>query len=290
MDKKQLIESLIKDLCENKSLSEVFLKLQTIVFLLKNEKITKWFDNENNGYKSEDNLPEYRILPALLNATIIQNRGWGNSLYYEKFLLPFDIIDKKYVEYLNKVKIYDSISNFSNSMSRKGVYCKPLPIATANFCKLEENCYIQKIWQEIPINYFEEMISKIKSKLLQFLLEINENLNLNISFTEMENKEKIERAFNQNITNNIFGNNNNVSTGQNVEQTINQSFVDYEKLKEYGVEEQDIAELKIIEKEPDKNTLKNKMLSWLEKVSAAVAARGLYDNIPAIIECVKVLI
>jgi hypothetical protein len=38
----------------------------------------------------------------------------------------------------------------------------------------------------------------------------------------MENKEKIERAFNRNITNNIYGNNNSIATGQNVEQNINQ--------------------------------------------------------------------
>lgn len=75
-----------------------------------------------------------------------------------------------------------------------------------------------------------------------------------------------------------------------MKQNINQSFVDYEKLKEYGVEEQPIAELKIIEKEADKNTLREKALSWFSKVSAAIAARGLYDNIPVIMECVKGLI
>lgn len=33
--------------------------------------------------------------------------------------------------------------------------------------------------------------------------------------------------------------------------------------------------------------LKEKILSWISKVSAAVAARGQYDNIPAIMECAK---
>ena len=85
-----------------------------------------------------------------------------------------------------------------------------------------------------------------------------------------------------------FSNNKgNIAIGENIEQHNNQWNIDYEKLKEYGVEEQYITELKSIEKEPDKNVLKDKIFSWLGKVSAAVAARGLYDNFPAIMECVK---
>ena len=85
-----------------------------------------------------------------------------------------------------------------------------------------------------------------------------------------------------------FSNNKgNIAIGENIEQHNNQWNIDYEKLKEYGVEEQYIAELKSIEKEADKNALKDKIFSWLGKVSAAVAARGLYDNFPAIMEYVK---
>lgn len=39
MDTRQLIESLIKDLCENKSLPDMFLKLQIVVYLLKMDKL-----------------------------------------------------------------------------------------------------------------------------------------------------------------------------------------------------------------------------------------------------------
>jgi shikimate kinase len=68
------------------------------------------------------------------------------------------------------------------------------------------------------------MMEQIKSCLLQFLLEINDNLNLNLSFTDMENKEKIEKAVIQNIYAGIVAtgnnavvstNNSNVIGGQN---------------------------------------------------------------------------
>jgi len=297
MDSKQLIESLIKDLYENKPLSDVFLKLQVIVYLLKNEQLTEWFNNESNGYDEDKILPEYRILPVLYFAQVEQDRGFGNSLMHNNYNLPIDLIkDKGIQNIISKLEYRDSVSNITNLISNQNEGTIPIAVpnttmAISLFSKgLQSNCYIHAIWREIPKNAVQNIISQIKSKLLQFLLEINENLNLNISFTEMENKEKIEKAFNQNITNHIYGNNNNIASGQNVEQNINQSFVDYEKLKEYGVEEQYIEELKIIEKEIDKNVLKNKVFSWLGKVSAAITARGLYDNFPAIMECVKGII
>jgi len=296
MDTKQLIESLIKDLYETKPLTDVFLKLQVIVFLLKNEQLTEWFNNENNGYDEDKGLPEYRILPVLYYARIVQDRGFG-ALIYDNHNLPIDLIkDKETQNSISDFKYRGPVSDITNLISNNNE--ETIPIAVPNTTRiislfsqqLQGDCAIHSIWREIPKNAVQNIIAQIKSKLLQFLLEINDNLNLNISFTEMENKEKIEKALNQNITNNIFGNNNNVASGQNVEQNIHQSFVDYEKLKEYGVEEQHIAELKIIEKESNKGTLREKALSWFSKVSAAIAARGLYDKIPAIMECVKNLI
>jgi hypothetical protein len=297
MNTKQLIESLIKDLYENKSLSDVFLKLQVIVYLLKNEQLTEWFNNENNGYDVGKILPQYRILPVLFYAQVEQDRGFNGSLMYNNYNLPIDLIEDKEIQNIMSIFEYrESISNITDLISNKedGTISMAVPATTTTISlfqrRLQSNCYIHRIWREIPKNAVQNIISQIKSKLLQFLLEINESLNLNISFTEMENKEKIEKAFNQNITNNIYGNNNNVAAGQNVEQNINQNFVDYEKLKEYGVEEQHIEELKIIEKEPNKKILKDNALSWFSKVSAAIAARGLYDSIPAIMECMKSLI
>jgi hypothetical protein len=296
MDTKQLIESLIKDLYENKSISDVFLKLQVIVYLLKNKQLEEWFNNENNGYDKDKILPRYRILPVLYCAQIEQDRGFNGSLIYDNFNLPIDLIEDKEIQnIMSNFEYRNPISNIIDLISNKdeGTISIAVPnttIAISLFSKrLQSNCYIHRIWREIPKNAVQNIISQIKSKLLQFLLEINDNLNLNISFTEMENKEKIENAFNQNITNNIYGNNNNVTTGHSIKQKINQSFIDYEKLEKYGVEKHHITELKTIEKETNNTTRKEKVLNWFSSVSSAVAARGLYDNIPAIMECVRSL-
>jgi hypothetical protein len=298
MNIKELIESLIKDLYENKSLSDVFLKLQAIVFRLKNEQLTEWFNNENNGYSNDSQLPSYRILPARYRANLIQDRGLG-VLMRNQQNLPIELIkDEKIREKFANLELQHAISEINNFVIDRdkkdvvitftGAYMGRLKSLFSK--SLANDWHIDDLWIEVPSHSVQNIISQVKSKLLQFLLEINENLNLDISFTEMENKEKIEKAFSQNITTNVYGNNNNVAAGQNVTQNINQSPVDYEKLKGYGVEEQYLTALKIIEKEADKNILKDRVLRWFSSVSTAVAARGLYENIPAIMECVRSLI
>jgi shikimate kinase len=64
------------------------------------------------------------------------------------------------------------------------------------------------------------MMEQIKSCLLQFLLEISDNLNLNISFTDMENKEKIEKAVTQNIYAGIVATGNNAVVSTNSSNVI----------------------------------------------------------------------
>lgn len=87
----------------------------------------------------------------------------------------------------------------------------------------------------------------------------------------------------------IDGNNNTVINPDTKQ--IGEGFkIDFAELLEYGVEQQQIDGLKNIEKKRDKKTVKNEVLKWFTSVSASVAARGLYDNIPKIYECIKNLI
>jgi len=64
------------------------------------------------------------------------------------------------------------------------------------------------------------------------------------------------------------------------------------ELKEYGVEEVEINELNEIIKQTskDKPTMTGKVLKWLGSVSASVAAKGLYDNLPMLTDFVHKII
>ena len=65
--------------------------------------------------------------------------------------------------------------------------------------------------------------------------------------------------------------------------------IDYEKLKEYAVEQHYIDELKTIVQESDENLLKEKTQIWFADVSASIVNQSMYENIGKIFETIKPL-
>lgn len=51
---KSLVDSVISDLTENKSIESILLKTQTISHYLKDEEFTAWIKHEMNGYGDDD--------------------------------------------------------------------------------------------------------------------------------------------------------------------------------------------------------------------------------------------
>lgn len=65
-----------------------------------------------------------------------------------------------------------------------------------------------------------------------------------------------------------------------------------EELKSYCIEDAEINELNEIiqENSGDKNSLKSKVLKWVGNVTSSMVAKGLYDNIPKVIEFIGKII
>ena len=64
MNAKKLIEEVLLDLGNNKSLKDVSTKIQIIVRLLSDDKLKEWYNNEFiSGYKGKE-YPDYRITQA----------------------------------------------------------------------------------------------------------------------------------------------------------------------------------------------------------------------------------
>jgi len=144
------------------------------------------------------------------------------------------------------------------------------------------------VGQEFNKLQLKNIIDMTKQKLIDTLLQLNQEFpDLNNALKM--NKEDTEKVQNI-ITNNIYGSNNpiNLATGRNIEQkdfTFNSS-VNYSELEKFGVEKEQIEELKlIIEKNKnDSQSLKAKAITWLGTVLSSVATKGLTEHIPAITE------
>ena len=237
MDLKKTIEGIIEDLVnDNKNISTIFLKLQVVVHILKNENLKNWVDYELHGYPDKRNLPEYRIIPGVVYGDMEQHRGFQGSYRISNFILPTSHIkDDDLLDILRTFRCKDSISKIEEIANNDE---QEINVTLPDFCipylqrGLETNCYLNQISQHIQKFDLKNIVDQVKSSLLQFLLEINDELNLDIEFTAMENKEKIEKAINNTIyagvvatgeNATINANESNIVGGQNNSVTINET-------------------------------------------------------------------
>ena len=285
-----MIKELITELAYDKiTLSQALTRAKLIAYKIDNEDFRLWIDNELNGYSGHNLLPSYRVISCELQAVM-------NIPFEGLRTMPMDAtsLDKMFEDgfSLYKMDVVQSISTLEESIQKADGITgyENLPQGLVQkFREITNEPQLVEIHRVMQFSQLNHILNLTKQKLIDTLLKLDKefpNLINDYAMTK-ENLEKVQNI----ITNNIYGSGNNVASGNNVEQNITKkNLIDYEKLQEFGVEEQHIEELKTIEKEPNKKILKERALSWFSKVSAAVAARGLYENIPAIMECVKSII
>ncbi len=222
MDLKKAIEGIIEDLVDgNKNISTIFLKLQVIVHILKNENLKSWVEYELHGYPDKRSLPKYRIIPGVVYGDLEQHRGLQGSYRISNFILPTSHIkDDDLLDILRQFRCTYSISLIEEIANNNE---HEIQVTLPDFCipylqkGLEKNCYLNQISQQIQKFDLKNIVDQVKSSLLQFLLEINDELNLDIEFTAMENKEKIQKAINNTIYAGV------VATGDNATINANES-------------------------------------------------------------------
>ena len=294
-----MIKQLIKDLAfDSISLSQGLTRTKLIENKIKNNVLKNWLKKELEGYEFEDDfLPPYRKIWSTINLTA--EFPFGRT---QKFpvTLPDDY-SEKVKDTINNHRIVEPISiveqQIENVEGVKGYIHLPAQMVEmlAELYKEQIAQYrgvIRSASRQVGKVQYQNVLEQTKQKLLDTLMELNDQFpNLLDDYTmSKENSEKVQNI----ITTNIYGNNNptNIASGVNVEQnnTVSISIEDEKKLSDLGVEIEDITELKEIISTTEKTSLGSKITGWLGKVSASVAAKGLYENIPAITEFAQNLI
>lgn len=67
---KNLVDRIIQDLGEDKPIKGILLKAQIVASKLNNNDFKTWIENEQNGYPDASNLPDYRVLNAIVKADL----------------------------------------------------------------------------------------------------------------------------------------------------------------------------------------------------------------------------
>ncbi len=149
---------------------------------LKYMKLKEWALKELQGYKADDEIPEYRIVNTDSFGDFSGPMGFvGNKLPIPTFNLPETV--KEFAEY---TPIFEGISSLlylieRNSSGQMQIQWPANAIAACR-TKIYPRMSLVTAYKLLPASVFPQIIDEVKTRLLSFLLEIEERLpNVNIS-------------------------------------------------------------------------------------------------------------
>ena len=205
----------IQDLASSSSkdveLSSLLRKCKILAARLNHTDFKIWIEKELNGYDDTNSLPSYRILEAMSKGHF---SGWGGS-GLRNAPIPTYCIEEKHQKYVNKVYITDGISALEDLLSKSdGTLHKPWrsELVALYSTKFYEYMNCIEAWQVISSSSLANIIDTVRTKILNFVLEIeaeNPDAGDAIMNSNPIEQRKITQIFNTTINGNV----QNVATG-----------------------------------------------------------------------------
>ena len=279
-----MIKELINDLAFDKiTLNQGLTRAKLISSKIGDSNFSNWIRSELNGYSSDETLPDYRITQCDLKATI-NDFGALRVIPIDASVLDEKIGAKVYTIHLTQD--IDSLETAIEEADSDEIIFK-MPQKLVRNLSTMTRTHLIDAGKEVQKYQLRYVVSQTKQRLIDTLIKINETFpDFENSFiTSAENKEKV-----QNIINNyIYGENVNtiIGFGENINQKIDsknttQLIREIEKL---GVDDPKLLnELKDITSEKNKENRFKKVTSWIGKMTKFAIEKGIYYQIPIIIE------
>lgn len=259
-------------------------KCKVLATRLKNEPFKRWVDQELNGYKAKDDLPPYRVFTV---NSFGYFSGYGGS-GYKNAPIPLVSFPEKVRTNLRHSYLLSSVSYYFSLLNGNHDLQEPWPAdLVAHFSsKILEDMNLMAAWKSIPRSAVVAMIDTVRNKILNFVLELEEEipnageLQLN---SQTIPQEKVTQIFNTYISGNIQ---NVAAASTNFSQTSQISIIanDLESLTKYleaqGIGPSDLLALKkAVEKDQTAEHRKpfgTKVTQWMAKMLSK-AATGTWD-------------
>jgi hypothetical protein len=271
------VDDILADLISGKNrLTDALLKTKVLLFSIEKKELSFWVDYELNGYPKGVQVPDYRIASArvLINANNLAHHYKGLELQ----LRHFD--EKKYKD-ATESQIHISISQIENLLSEessKGYFIEAIPVALARHYapEIDNSYHITKIYKQIATHNLTSIITQVRSRLIDFMLELSSQLDATDGKNMADKAKQIDAS--SLFNNAIFGPNTiiNLGSGNIAKITNNIEMKNLEMLKEHlkehGVQQPDIEELVIALSEDDKisnspaNTYGPNLGRWFTKM------------------------
>jgi hypothetical protein len=272
----KLISDIINELMDyEKAISGPLLKTKVLASRIGNNNLMAWVDGELSGYEENAQLPEYRESKGVPEGNYL-----NGNMQYSNAAIPIAHLKADVAKGLTKIVMRDSISSIENLIGKKGL---KMSVNAQTKLYLEQtiqdlgNPYFQilNVNLQIPASFLTDILSNVRSKLLDFMLKIENEFGQETEIQELKSKTAVINNI-MNNTINANGDGNVINTGNNtsISASINITKQNKEQLesalKDNHVDQTDITELLTVidEEQPNDVCFGKKVNRWMHKMLA----------------------
>ncbi|MBJ6146024.1 MAG: hypothetical protein EOO61_01935 [Hymenobacter sp.] len=232
MDASSLISTALNELLTPSiKLSDVLLKIKAVGHFINNKELKDWAQLELTGYRDSGMpVPAYRKIGVVPHVNLIhedyaQNKGWqGNKLMAAEYL------DNDLREALTHRTLGQSIAEIeqlAESGEKAGenprMHIPPSMAAHVSKKLYAHNGWsIYSAWQVVPLNHLTGLLTVVRSKLVDLLLDLNQ-LDSKIPLQSLQGQQAVNdtvsKALHPHIT--VTNGNVNYSLGDGAVQSAN---------------------------------------------------------------------
>ncbi|QXX86357.1 hypothetical protein J7649_13430 [Acinetobacter lwoffii] len=205
----------------NVKVSDLLRKCKILAYRLGNDDFKNWVESELNGYSQTEILPNYRVLSV--NSKGHFSGAFGSGLRNADmpiFCLPSELQENYSIAKFNSpIATLESLSS-----SDSGVLTQDwnLIILAKYGSAMYEGYNCIQAWKVIPASAVIGMVDTVKTKILNFALEI-EMINKDAGDVEINSnpipQDKVSQIFNINISGNV-GNLSSGNSNSNIQQEV----------------------------------------------------------------------
>lgn len=196
---------------EDGKLTDALIKTKVLLHQIGHKELAEWVNNELNGYEPDAELPSYRLLGAHVRANVA-SIAWQAQAHP----IPLFHLTDKERERLQTARMSQSLAVIERwARVDEGSLTIPIPMEfNARLGEpLDDGVHIQSAWSQIDRTQVSSVLIQVRSRLLDFILELRDQFSDDMSETEVKahaNSIDAQGLFN----NTIFGDNATIQLGQ----------------------------------------------------------------------------
>ncbi|MCJ7791600.1 MAG: hypothetical protein MUP49_04245 [Dehalococcoidia bacterium] len=279
-----LLSEIQADVTEaNADIAAVLRKCKVLAVKLGNKDFQSWVDYELNGYPSENETPDYRIIKHIPSYGHFIGIGWSQLNDYP---IPISAIPEKYREAISTLYLTEPISYYSSLIAQFSGEptinwgWNPDFIAYLRD-KILSRFQLTSAWQSISTSSLVALIDTVKNRVLNLVLEI-EAVAPNAGEPSKGEKPIPEERVQQVFNTVILGGSAQIAAGnQTIKHDTDIKIIqnDFDSLRRFlsslKVGEDSIRELREAIQEDEKNQKETafgkRVQNWLEKMISKAA-------------------